>query len=665
MISRPSLIMLLVVFLAVSALFIENLATAQPFDIQQNNYTSKGSISIGEFKKGSISPNEKHSYEFQINTKVMVSIDLKHDASNLDPYLTLQTEQGNIIQNDDDGGGALNSKIIAKLTPGRYKIIAGGLGTSSGAYELKLNTIDIKSISIGETIHDRVQDGRAKVYEFTLKSEGLVRIEGRRTDDSSFAPFIDLKSETGNPIASDLNNGACACSDLISYLNAGTYFIFFKGYNDSGGAYSLSITRKEYKAQEFTSIASGETKRGWIFPLQKHSYDFTMPKSGFVMIDLVKDNSNLDSFLWLYDNAGVEIASDDDGGGNLNSRLLKKLEAGSYKIVAGGLGNSSGKYALSVKAIESKNIGLNQTLHDSIGNNEAKIYLFTLNNQANISFAGKGTGEHPIRPYMDLLSINGQFIQKDNNTGTLYESHLSHTLSPGQYMLLFKDYGGKAGQYSLTLKEGAISTAQSTIEIGKMIRGNLGQNEKHSFNFQLKKDTYVSIDHMKGENSQLDAFLWLHDANGMQIQSDDDSGGNRNAKIMRQLKAGKYVVTAGTYSGSSGGYELFVREIILKDITPGQSMKDSLKSGEVKMYSFDVKKEGLYTVISKRVDGSNFAPYIDLKQESGKVIGNDFNTGSEPTSGISMYLPKGRYQILTKGHNNTSGKYQIMIRQEK
>lgn len=666
MIHRLNIIPLLAAFLALSAfLFFAQSANAQSFNDPQNTYSPKGIISIGEAKKGTIAPNEKHVYEFQINAKTMVVIDLKKDASNLDPYLTLQTEQGYVIQNDDDGGGDLNSKIISRLAPGRYKIVAGGLGTSSGAYELRLNATDIKSIAIGDTVNDTLKDGQVKVYEFTLKSEGLVRIDGRRTDDSAFAPFIDLKSDLGNPIGNDLNSGTCACSELTAYLNPGTYVIFFKGYNDAGGSYALSLSRKEYKAQEFTSISAGETRRGWIFPDQKHTYDFTMPKSGFVMIDLMKDNSNLDAYLWLYNSAGLELASDDDGGGNLNSRLLKKLEAGSYKIIAGGLGNSSGKYALSVRTIEAKNIGLNQTLNDALADRELKLYLFTIAKETNISFTGKGTGGNPIRPYMDLLSINGQFIEKDNNTGTLYESQITKQLSPGEYLLLLKDYGGKAGQYTLSLKEGAGEAARGAIELGKAITGNLGQNEKRSFNLELKKDTYVSIDHMKDGNSPLDAFLWLYDANGMLVQSDDDSGGNRNAKIMRQLKAGKYVVTAGTYSGSSGAYKLIASEITIRDITPGQAMKDSLKSGEMKMYILDVKKEGLYTVTGRRLGQSNFAPYIDLKMESGKVIGNDFNAGSEPSSGISMHLPTGRFHILVKGHNNTEGSYRILVREEK
>ncbi len=131
------------------------------------------------------------------------------------------------------------------------------------------------------------------------------------------------------------------------------------------------------------------------------------------------------------------------------------------------------------------------------------------------------------------------------------------------------------------------------------------------------------------------------------------------------MKAGKYIVTVGTYSGSSGAYKLIAGEIIISDITPGQAVKDSLKSGEMKMYLFDVKKEGLYTITGKRLGQSNFAPYIDLKMESGKVIGNDFNTGSEPSSGISMHLPKGRFHVAMKGHNTTGGSYRILVREEK
>ncbi len=115
-------------------------------------------------------------------------------------------------------------------------------------------------------------------------------------------------------------------------------------------------------------------------------------------------------------------------------------------------------YKWLVRTIEAKSIGLNQTLSDALADNEIKLYLFTLAKETNISFIGKCTGATPIRPHMDRLGSNGQFIEKD---------------------------------------------------------------------------TYVSIDHTKDGNSSPDAFLWLYDANGMLVQSDDDGGGNRNAKIMR------------------------------------------------------------------------------------------------------------------------------------
>ncbi len=33
--------------------------------------------------------------------------------------------------------------------------------------------------------------------------------------------------------------------------------------------------------------------------------------------------------------------------------------------------------------------------------------------------------------------------------------------------------------------------------------------------------------------------------------------------------------------------------------------------------------------------------------------------------GISMHLSKGTYHILLKGHNNTGGRYRILVREEK
>ncbi len=68
----------------------------------------------------------------------------------------------------------------------------------------------------------------------------------------------------------------------------------------------------------------------------------------------------------------------------------------------------------------------------------------------------------------------------------------------------------------------------------------------------------IRVDMMSGD---VDSYLGLFDAGGVFLAEDDNSGGGRNARIERQVPAGKYRVWANTLSGSvTGTYSLTVSQ---------------------------------------------------------------------------------------------------------
>lgn len=78
------------------------------------------------------------------------------------------------------------------------------------------------------------------------------------------------------------------------------------------------------------------------------TFRFVAPVSGTMTITQTGDSpAGLDSLLRVLDGTGHEIAGDDDGAGNLNSRVQISVNAGeTYFAVAAGSGNSKGGYSL-------------------------------------------------------------------------------------------------------------------------------------------------------------------------------------------------------------------------------------------------------------------------------------------------------------------------------
>ena len=70
------------------------------------------------------------------------------------------------------------------------------------------------------------------------------------------------------------------------------------------------------------------------------------------------------------------------------------------------------------------------------------------------------------------------------------------------------------------------------------------------YELTLAAPATVAIDMVSAE---VDSYLGLFDATGVYIAEDDNSGGSRNAQLVRSLPAGKYRIWANTILGGIGG----------------------------------------------------------------------------------------------------------------
>lgn len=81
-------------------------------------------------------------YTFTLTKSAVVTIDL---VSSTDTYLFLLDSAQNIIEEDDDGGDSVNSKIVRTLAPGTYKIEATTFSTAHAT-----GTFTLQVIGLGE-----------------------------------------------------------------------------------------------------------------------------------------------------------------------------------------------------------------------------------------------------------------------------------------------------------------------------------------------------------------------------------------------------------------------------------------------------------------------------------------------------------------------------------
>jgi hypothetical protein len=80
------------------------------------------------------------------------------------------------------------------------------------------------------------------------------------------------------------------------------------------------------------------------------AYPVTMKAKQFYIIDMVRSTDNFDPYLFLEDSEGKVVSSNDDGGGNLNSRIIfQPRRDGDYRVIATTLSRATGPFSLTVR----------------------------------------------------------------------------------------------------------------------------------------------------------------------------------------------------------------------------------------------------------------------------------------------------------------------------
>jgi hypothetical protein len=180
-----------------------------------------------------------------------------------------------------------------------------------------------------------------------------------RLNSSAFDALVVISDMNLNALAfgDDTENSTNAL--LVAALPAGTYVVWATTFPGETGAYQLNV--------ETIQTGSCTTPRGTIAIGQTVSStlqtsDCLLPNGSFaglwqltvtaettVQIDL--RSAQFDTYMEVTDAAGTVIASDDDGGDGLNSRLVLTLPAGSYMIRASSFdAGVFGAYQLTVAA---------------------------------------------------------------------------------------------------------------------------------------------------------------------------------------------------------------------------------------------------------------------------------------------------------------------------
>ena len=308
-------------------------------------------IAVGDSVEGELTEDATSAlYSFEGEEGDSVVITLVSD--DFDPYLVLSDDAENELATDDDSAGSLDASISIVLpADGEYVITAtsfaarNGLTTSTGAYTLSLESIEIETIEPGETVQGTLTTAApSQNFSFTAAAGDGVTI---RLESDDFDSYLRLNGPDGVEVAYN-DDGAGNLNSLIGPImldQTGIYTIVARSLGGSDtGACTLTLSASNLQPVTVDEPLTGELTR------TNQMAFFTLEASAGDTIS-ISVSSDMDTNVAVNDPYNYQISSDDDSGKGNNPEItdLVLTNDGTYTIVVGSPFNETGEFELLVE----------------------------------------------------------------------------------------------------------------------------------------------------------------------------------------------------------------------------------------------------------------------------------------------------------------------------
>ena len=262
-------------------------------------------------------------------------------------------------------------------------------------------------------------------------------------------------------------------------------------------------------------------------------------------------------------------------------------------------------------------------------------------------------------PAGELLDTNDDTPFEDGSTNSALRVTLPED---GEYRVVVLGFAGvSTGGYEILLQTAEDTLPPQTdepedliIELGSARRASLGPGEIDTWSFTAPDDIYVQI---TAFSTEFDTMIELYDADGILLESDDDSGGGFNASINGvALEAGaEYEIQASPFEPEASGDYVITIDITQPPpetvtIAYGDSFDSLVIPGKPTNFVFEGAQND---VVSITMNG-DFDGYLTVLDDGGIILTEDDDSGGDLQPAISsMVLPQdGTYTIEVTGYGN-------------
>lgn len=666
------------------------------------------SLSVGESGTGDLSAQDPvDSYRgqtsdvwtFEAQAGDGVSITLSSDL--FDTYLVLRGPDGNVVAEDDDSAGDLNSSIMLRIpTAGRYEIVATSFGGGQGTYSLTLEPVDpsnlpdptraieITPIAFGDDVEGsldrsdalyRMRDAFSDTYAFEAEAGTPIDIS---MQSDTFDTFIALIGPHGSSIGTDDDGGHGVNSHLQATASVdGTYLIVATSFgNDVTGPYTVAL-RNEHRAptEGATELETGESTSVPI--LGGSGAAWFEGTSGEAMLLHVESEGQ--AYIEAYDGNQSMAGYGDTSSGQRVIRIAPTTD-GPVVVTINSWENTEGAIVLRLApeppmTIEPGRLRVGRDTEGEFTETDARstegqgfvdVYTLELEPGDEVTVSATGTSSMPtlrvVSPLAETLWSDGMMPYSGMSSRQVIRASVG-----GQYLITVSSWA-TGETYTLSVTEGVEPAAawpgvtttpimddvpvSGTITSDDAIHPDRGTG-MDVYPLEVEGNVLVEV---TMNSDAFDTYLEIRDADGDVVASNDDYNG-LNSYLRTPLTAGSWQIVATQYAGGEGEYSLVVSrvegaEATVIPITLGESIDAPLVHEQVDEWtsmtgaraSVDLEA-GVPVTISANLPGGWVS--ISLLDEHGVTVAVETSNGTGPAA-FSVTPPRsGRYVLLAQGES--------------